>query len=157
MVKSQYVRRHLRGSVTGAHDTFTQETIQVPIDASRNVGVVIREVKIETVPGASMSGDADSLDVQVTNKSQSAIVRISDESVIEKFSFYANGAAVLQIEDLCKSKILKPPAPIFNQEIYLGVHADFAGAGATVHYDIIYDVAYFQNSEMMSLMKQHLL
>lgn len=159
-MKTKYVRMHLRGSKTFVDDgTFTQQTIQVPIDADRNVGIVIREVNVE-LQGATAPFDvaSDNARIQLTSKSQSAAVGIDDTSVIAKFDHTVNGAVANGglVFDMILSKELKPPAPCFSQEIYLGLSVTGAGT-TTANYDIIYDIATFDDGEMMSLMKQHLL
>lgn len=157
MVKSKYMRMHLRGSMTMVDNTFQQTTIQVPIDADRNVGIVIREVNFEIEPVAdTIAASLDARRVQVTNKSQSAMVGINDNSSIVLLGDVYCGAvaAGADMVPIVLSKELKPPHPVFNQEIYVGAQCDGA---VTVNWDIIYDVAYFSPGEMQSLIKQHLL
>lgn len=138
-------------------DTFQQSTIQIPIDADRNTGIVIRETNFEIEPVTdTIAASLDARRVQITTKSQSAMVGINDNSCVMKDGRVAGGAvaAGLTDMDLVLHREMKPPAPIFNQEIYVGALCDGA---VTVNWDIIYDIAVFDEGEMMSLMKQHLL
>lgn len=95
----------------------------------------IKEVRVE-LPAESYAGSLDSVEIQFTTNSESAMVNISDKDCFMKQKWMTNGAASLDFIELVKT--IPVNKPYIKKALYIGIDANGV-AGTTFHIEIDFE------------------
>lgn len=131
-----------RASVTeSGANTFTQETISLPVDIAKNLVFLIWQIEWHCSNAQDTMVQDDQIACQITRTSQTSIVGIDNTSVIAQFKqqvqVLTSGGAIARYPVI---QTFDPPLPIAKEEIYLAIastgDASANGVKVRIHYTL---------------------
>jgi hypothetical protein len=133
--------------------TWTSKQINVPIDATRNAGILITGMEFETSLKLQ-TYDTKSWIVILSTEELAAEEYIDDREVIRKCKLVSGDAADKTHEsaDMVKYAAISPAYPVFQDEIYVNVYQD-SGAACDFYFRIYYKTAFFSRQEQNEIFK----
>jgi hypothetical protein len=146
--------------VAVVNDTLNTAEINIPIDTSRNVGIVIWGVEHEPdhqVGGAATDTNADEMYLIISKNSIAAEVFVSNKDVVYKWGlhFTLDSAIGSRFTPKVIKETIYPPCLIFQDDLQVGCMSMFGSH--TWRIRLNYSIAWVSKEEMMSLLKNSLI
>lgn len=159
-MRTDRLLRTLCLEIAGTNDTLATGELNIPIDTSRNVGIVIWGVEFEPdhqVGGAATDANNDEMYLIISKANIAAEQFVSNKDVVYKWGvhFTLDSAIGSKFTPKVVKEQIYPPVLIFQDDLQVGIMGMFGSH--TWRIRVNYSIAWVSREEMMSLLKNSLI